>query len=169
MRALRALFEQWYPRLVRHLHARLGDADQAEDIAQEAFVRLVDAAPRNPGAWLFTVAENLARDHARVARGRATHLTLIGGEMGGACDPGPERPLLDAEEAARVRQALAALPERDRALLLLHQNGVRYRAIADELNVAPSSVGSLLTRAQRRLAQSYTALEGPADARHASR
>jgi len=155
---LRPFFEQWYPRLVRVLRARLGDADQAEDIAQEAFVRLLDARPQDPKAWLFAVASNLATDHTRVARGRARHLALISDELGGRAASEPEDTLLHAEEMERVRQALAALPERDRTLLLLHHEGFRYREIAEQLGLAAASVGSLLTRAQRRFARSYETL-----------
>lgn len=167
MRALRSVFEHSYPRLVQYLSVRLGDADQAEDVAQEAFIRLMSASPRDPVGWLFTVAGHLASDHARVARGRARRLALIGDELGDARDSGPELSLLRAEEAEQVRRALAAIPERDSRLLMLHHAGVRYRDIARELGLAPSSVGSLLTRAQRQFVRSYEALEG-SDVRHAS-
>lgn len=166
--SLRQFFDEWYPRLVRYLRLRMADPDHAEDIAQEAFVRLLDHAPRDPVAWLFTVAANLATDHARVARGRARHLSLIRAERAADADPGPEVPLLRAEEVGRVRRALAALPERDRELLLLHHGGWRYRDIAARLGVAPSSVGSLLTRAQRRFASSITTMDLPDEDRQAS-
>ena len=73
----RSFFDEWYPRLVLYLRARLGDQDNAEDIAQEAFVRLLDNTPRDAVGWLFAVASNLAIDHQRLANGRARHLTLI--------------------------------------------------------------------------------------------
>jgi RNA polymerase sigma-70 factor (ECF subfamily) len=164
----RSVFETWYPRLVRRLALRLGDTDQAEDLAQEAFVRLLSAAPRDPVAWLFTVGANLAADHARVAQGRARHLALIGGELRRGGEDDPEAALLQAEAMARVRRALAGLPERDRTLLLLHHDGVRYRDIARHTGVAPSSVGSLLTRAQRRFVKCYESLGENGDAREAS-
>ena len=167
MLGVRSLFDRWYPPLVRFLFARVGDVDLAEDIAQEAFVRLIERSPREPKAWLFTVAANLATDHSRLARGRAQHLALVAGESPiGEEDPAAE--LLRAEETSRVRQALAALSERDRSLLLLHHDGFSYAEIARQLGVAASSVGPLLTRAQRRLTASYQQMEG-GDARHASR
>ena len=61
------LFERHYPSLVWYLHGRLGDRDLAEDLAQEAFVRLLDKPPRAPDAWLYVVAGNLARDAQRSA------------------------------------------------------------------------------------------------------
>ncbi len=167
MLAVRPFFDRWYPPLVRFLFARVGDADLAEDIAQEAFVRLLEREPRDPKAWLFTVAANLATDHSRVARGRARHLALVAGEApAGGEDPAAE--LLRAEASARVRHALAALSERDRSLLLLHHEGFSYAEVARQLGIAASSVGPLLTRAQRRLTASYQEMEG-GNARHASR
>lgn len=160
---LRPFFEEWYPRLVRSLRARINDPDQAEDIAQEAFVRLLDHNPRDPAAWLFTVAGNLATDQARIARGRARHLSVIRAEGATETDPGPEPPLLHAEAVSQVKGALAELSERDRELLLLHHEGWRYRDIAQRLGVAPSSIGSLLTRAQRRFAATLTTVVNHAD------
>ena len=157
---MRTFFERWYPRLVRFLYARTGDADQAEDLAQEAFLRLLERRPRDPGAWLFTVAGNLLRDEVRLARGRARRLTLVRLERELDGDPGPEPELLRAEEAAGVRRALADLPERDRTRLLLHHEGFRYREIAQQLGLAPTSIGPLLTRAQRRFLESYLVTGG---------
>lgn len=154
-RILRPFFEEWYPRLVRYLRARMGDEDQAEDIAQEAFVRLLDQDPRDPAAWLFTVAANLAVDHSRVAGGRARHLSLIRADSAGSVDQGPEESLLRNERVACIRRALAALSDRDRDLLLLRHDGWCYSDIATKLGIAPSSVGSLLTRAQRRFASTF--------------
>src|SRR5580692_9519630 len=61
------LFETWYPRLVRSARKRLGSADDAEDVAQEAFVRLLGEEPHDSPAWLFTVAGRLAIDHRRAS------------------------------------------------------------------------------------------------------
>lgn len=154
---MRSFFEQWYPRLVHFVYVRLGDADQAEDLAQEAFVRLVRNRPRHPAAWLFRVAENLIRDEVRLARGRARHLTLIQVEQSQENDPGPEQELLRRDDVAHVRRVLDSLPTRDRTLLLLHYEGLRYREIAQQLGLAPASIGSLLTRAERRFLKSYGA------------
>ena len=84
-RTFRPFFEKWYPRLVRYLRARMGDEDQAEDIAQEAFVRLLDQAPRDPAAWLFTVAANLA---AKVPVGGVEHTSHHGWPPKESCSAG---------------------------------------------------------------------------------
>jgi len=74
---IRALFERHYPSLVWYLHGRLGDRDLAEDLAQEAFVRLIDKPPRAPDSWLYVVAGNLARDAQRGELRRSRHLAVV--------------------------------------------------------------------------------------------
>lgn len=170
-----SLFDRWHRPLLRFLRTRVRDGAAAEDIAQDAFVRLLDQPParrpRDARAWLFAVAANLAADHARRAQGRERRLALVRAEAAGAgpaaggSDPHAE--LLRAEEAALVRAALAALSDRDRTLLTLHNDGYAYAEIAAALGVAPGSVGPLLARAQRRFVRTFTLMEG-SDARHAS-
>ena len=72
-----SLFQKLYPSLFRYLHRLTGDADIAEDIAQEAFVRLLkQSLPEDEvRPWLFTVAMNLVRDHARKVERRQRLLT----------------------------------------------------------------------------------------------
>ena len=175
MPSVRSVFDQWYPALVRSLRRRIGDADLAEDIAQEAFVRLLDHRPANPRAWLFTVAVNLVADHARSASGRARRLALVGPDAAraDARDDAPDAALARADLVGEVRATLAHLSERDRTLLLLHHGGYSYAEVAARLGVAASSVGPLVTRAQRRFARAHAhpttlAPEGPDAVEHAS-
>jgi RNA polymerase sigma-70 factor (ECF subfamily) len=162
---MRAFFDTWYPRLVRYLCARVGDVDQAEDLAQEAFVRMLQHRPKEPRAWLFAVAENLARDEARLARGRVRRLQLLQVERETEVDPVGEASSAERDDADGVRRALDLLPERDRRILLLHHAGFRYREISREVGVAVGSVGPLLTRAQRRFLSAYGELHEPEDRR----
>jgi RNA polymerase sigma-70 factor, ECF subfamily len=161
---LERLFEEWYGRLVAAVRRRFGDGgdvDDAEDVAQEAFVRLLDEQPpENARAWLFTVAARLATDRHRAAA-RRRRITLHRGDgldfggspsrVGDSADEAVER----AETVAGVRAVLALLAERERQLLLLHHAGFSYREVAAQLGVAPASVGSLLTRAHRRFVSVY--------------
>lgn len=152
---IRQLFERHYPSLVWYLHGRLGDRDLAEDLAQEAFVRLIDKPPRTPDSWLYVVAGNLARDAQRGELRRARHLALVeAGEDGvaEAADPAPgaDTTLCAAEESTLVRETLALLPERDAALLVMRADDVSYKEIASAIGVSRTSVGPLLARAQQR-------------------
>jgi RNA polymerase sigma-70 factor, ECF subfamily len=151
---IRRLFERHYPGLVWYLHGRLGDRDLAEDLAQEAFVRLLDKPPREPDAWLYVVAGNLARDAQRSAGRRARHLSIMDEpeQLADAADPAPgaDAAMCTAEESALVQDTLAMLPERDAALLVMRADDVSYREIAAAIGVAPTSIGPLLARAQQR-------------------
>ena len=139
---------------------RTGNRDDAEDAAQEAFVRLLDADPRNPRAWLYTVASNLVRDRSR-RTSRLASLSRAHGLADASADP--EVDLMRAERRRSVQVVLAMLPPRDRHLLLLHHGGASYREIAQTLSVAPGSVGSLLTRAHRRFLICYEGRYDQAD------
>lgn len=151
------LFEQLYPPLLRYLRRLTGDADAAEDAAQEAFVRLTEQSlPEGEvRPWLFTVATNLVRDRAR-KEGRHRRLQPHVPES-----RGPELPdvaLARRERVGQVRRALAELPERDRTMLLMREEGFKYDEIARAVDVAAGSVGTLLARASRRFAETYTAM-----------
>lgn len=155
-----AVFARVYPQLYRYLHRLTGNPDAAADAAQESFLRLLarplpeDEARR----WLFTVATNLVRDDARVARNRERLLAAEPVRPGGFAQPDElaER----RERIARVQQALACIPERDRTILLMKQEGFRYDEIAEVVGVAPGSVGTLLARATRRFAEVFCGEEG---------
>src|SRR5690606_12884393 len=137
-----------------------GDADTADDIAQEAFVRLLrQSLPEDEvRPWLFTVATNLVRDGVRKA-GRRQRL-LAAENFVPATVPGPDEETDRAERVEAVRRALARIPLRDRQLLLMREEGFTYEEMARAAGVAPGSVGTLLGRALKRFMQVYQAQEG---------
>ncbi|HEX6037365.1 sigma-70 family RNA polymerase sigma factor [Longimicrobium sp.] len=150
-----ALFRDVYPSLFRYLHRLTGDHDAAEDIAQESFVRLLGRAlPENEARlWLFTVATNLFRDGARTSRRRERLLSATPWKPSAL--PAPDESLERDRKVAAVRKALEQLPERDRQMLLMREEGFRYDEIAQVAAVAPGSVGTLLARATRRFLAVY--------------
>jgi RNA polymerase sigma-70 factor, ECF subfamily len=156
------LFITYHATLVRYLTRRLGDRDWAEEVAQETFVRaLRQEQIVNERAWVFAVAHNLVRDGARRDARNRRHLELMAQEARDEQDlvvPEEEQTLERAEQLAMARKALAALTERDRQALLLKEEGLDYQEIADVLQIEKSSVGTTLSRARRRLAESYEAL-----------
>jgi RNA polymerase sigma-70 factor (ECF subfamily) len=148
-----SLFDAVYPSLFRYCNRLTGDPDQAEDLAQEAFFRLLDRGAEGTEAglrsWLFSVATNLVRDRART---RETRRRILSAFPPPRDDPGPERDLARAETIQRVRTALKALSQRDREMLLLRQEGFSYREIAEVAGVSDRSVGTILARALQRFA-----------------
>ncbi len=152
------LFRTYHATLVRYLTRRLGDRDWAEEVAQETFVRaLRQAHIENERSWLFAVATNLVRDEARKDARRRRHLELLAAEQRDAHDEGPDVSMERALDAADARRALETLAERDRQALLLKEEGLDYTEIAEILGIAAGSVGTTLSRARRRLAESFEA------------
>lgn len=163
---LDTLFDRVYPALFRYCHRLTGDPDAADDAAQEAFVRLVEreveGEPAQLRVWLFKVATHVIRDRYRVAKNRERLLEIH--PVRPSADPLPDRRAERAETVAAVRRALDRLSERDRMLLLMREEGFSYREMARAADVAPGSVGTLLARAQKRLAEAYGGEHGDDDA-----
>lgn len=155
------VYRSHYQALVRFLYRKVWDEDRARDLAQETFARVLGNDPDNPRAWIFQVAANLARDEARLVIRRKRHLALLKVEDSTADDPGarPDAELARREEADQVRQALEALGERDREVLLLWDAGLSYDEIGARVGLARGAVGTTLARAKERLVDAHGALE----------
>ena len=154
------LFREYHATLVRYLTRRLGDRDWAEEVAQETFVRaLRQDTIVNERSWVFAVAHNLVRDGARRDARNRRHLELLAAEARDEAEPSPDLTLERAQDAAMARKALDALGERDRQALLLKEEGLDYGEIAGILEIEKSSVGTTLSRARKRLAEAYEALD----------
>ena len=160
------LFRTYNEQLVRYLTRRLGDRDWAEEVAQETFVRaLRQETIVNERAWLFAVATNLVRDEARKDARRRRHLSLLAEEAKDEVVESEQTSLERAQETALARKAIEALEERDRLALLMREEGLDYSEIAEALELSPGSVGTTLSRARRRLVESYEELQRDRDAR----
>lgn len=141
--------------LVRLLYRRTGDRDHAEDLAQEVFVRAMEAPPQNPKPWLFAVALNLVRDDGRRSVRQGRKLELLRGELGDAAAPPADAEHERSEKIDSVRAALATLSENDREALLLKAEGFNYEEIASALGLSQGAIGTTLARARRRLVEAY--------------
>jgi RNA polymerase sigma-70 factor (ECF subfamily) len=153
----RATFQE----LVRYLHRKVWDEERARDLAQETFVRALRTADvREPRAFLFRVATNLATDEARTVLRRKRHLALLKNETPAVGRPSdPEGEVLDKERWSQVRKALSRLNERDRDVLLMWDSGLSYREIAAVMELSPGAVGTTLARARRRLVEAHGEME----------
>lgn len=130
-----------------------GDAASAEDVVQEAWLRLSHGPPDNritaPGGYVRRVVRNLALDEYR-HRCRRERLTTLDppGDVhevpAGAADA--EQAMIASQELAIVREALAAMPPRMRRAVELHRlSGATLRKIADELAVSVTTAHTLVT------------------------
>lgn len=154
--SIEQLFAEFHEPLVRMLYRRTGDRDRAEDLAQEVFTRALITPPDNPRPWLFAVALNLVRDDGRRAVRQGRRLQLFKAESPAAArDPAD---LYDeGERVARAREALSALREVDREVLLLKAEGFNYDEIAAATGLAKGAIGTTIARARRRLVEAYHA------------
>jgi len=165
--AARALLERLGPRVLALATRMLGDPHEAEDVTQEAMLRLWRQAARwVPGearvsTWLIRVALNLATD--RLRRRRGVPLDTAFGAGGEPADgrPGPEAEMRAEERAAALRAALADLPERQaQAVALRHLEGLSNPEIADVMAVSVEAVESLTSRGRRALAARLASRRG---------
>ena len=140
---------------VYHYLLRLGlSPAEAQEGAQEVFLRLYSElvrgeSIRNPRAWVFRVAHNLAMGHNAGDTWKpleaATEAALADGS------PGPERSAILRQRNARLSQALTELSPQQRKCLYLRAEGLRYREIADAAGIGISTVSEFISRAIARL------------------
>jgi len=152
------IVQRHYGAIFGFLYRFCGRRDMAEDLTQEAFLKLWASPPPAldlDGArrWLLTVARNLAISHFRrpmVARG--VDWETCPEPADGA--PGPAEAGMANERADHVRRAVAALPRVLREAILLREfEGLDYAAMAEILNVPIGTVRSRLARARSALAE----------------
>jgi RNA polymerase sigma-70 factor, ECF subfamily len=147
---------------VYNLLVRLvGDPAEAEDLAQEAFLRLHDHPPKestgwNPGGWLYRVATHLGLDSIRGWKRRERY-ELDAGKDALDHSPtfSPAEILMRKEERRHVRQVLSEMSPRAAQLLVLRYSGLSYQEIAAVSGVAPTSIGTLLLRAEKEFERRY--------------
>jgi RNA polymerase sigma-70 factor (ECF subfamily) len=177
--AFEELVEKYQHRLVAVLHHLVGNAEEAEDLAQEVFLRIYRArkkyrARAKFSTWLFTIANNLALNSLRSRRRKAS--VPLPSSDSGPLGPRPAEQLVQDrahqpshriqqdELAAIIRRALEDLNERQRVAVLLNKfEEMSYAEIADVMGLTTKAVKSLLSRARtnlREALQSYIYMDG---------
>ncbi len=164
-----SLFQQHWHLVYRATLRILGDPDGAQDLSLEVFWRLYRRLQgdtkvtkiHNLRAWLFRSATNLALNELR-SRKRRAHYETQAGVLAQAEDSAenPIESIERAEKQVRVRRTLAGMKMRDAQLLLLRHTGLSYKEVAQVLDIAPNSVGTLLARAEKVFEERYQELEG---------
>jgi RNA polymerase sigma factor (sigma-70 family) len=148
---LEQVFRATYPRVVAVAARVLGSRDEAEDVAQEAFLAFGrSTVPAGEAArWLSVAAAHTALNHLRSGRRRATREEAAGG--GDAIYPDVADAVVTRDERRRVRAALARLPRRQAVALVLRHSGLSYAEVAAALDLSPGSVGTIVRRAESAL------------------
>ena len=125
-----------YADLVKHLSRRLGGSADAADVVQDTYLRIqnipAETEIRNPRSYLFRMAENVAVDHLRSQATRQRHFPA--GEIEDIEDDqvSAERTVDYRQRLALLQRAVAALPERQRQVFLMHKfDNLSHSQIAD--------------------------------------
>jgi RNA polymerase sigma-70 factor (ECF subfamily) len=159
-----SVFVRYWAHVYRILHRLVVDPAEAEDLALETFVRLYQHSPFEEkdfqmGGWLYRVATNLGLRSIRSFKRREQY-ELAAGKNALEVEPDsrPAEVFARHEEQALARQALAQMNERQSQLLVLRYSGLSYKEIASALDLAPTSIGPLLLRAEREFEACYRAI-----------
>lgn len=152
--AARVLTERLAPRVLAHAQRLLGSRAEAEEVTQDAMLRLWRIAPdwrvdeAAPRTWLYRVTANLCTD--RLRRRRSIPLDAVPEPADGAA--GPTARLQDRARAEALQAALGRLPERQRqAVVLRHLEGLANPEIAAIMGIGVEAVESLTARGKRAL------------------
>ncbi len=170
------LLRKYRTPLVNFLYRMVRDRGTAEDLAQEVFLRVYRARLEYaPSAkfttWMFRIATNLALNALRDGRHRQQEISMDqqadhGDDAAAPWEvadrrPGVEHELIQRDRAAFIRRAIAQLPEKQRAAVLLHKyQELDYDEIARILECSESALKSLLFRAYESLRVQLAPLAG---------
>jgi len=154
------LYDALRPALIAYLVSLGLVREEAEDIIQESFLRLIDRLKKDAGEnllrpWLFRVAHNLAVDQFRSATYRSSVSAVdvdIVGETLSDGKQSPEESAIERQRWVHVRQLMARLTPQQKYAVLLRSEGLRYREIAEVLGISTKRAAELVQRAMMRLA-----------------
>ena len=152
-RVIGSAYERYREPLQRYLVSITRDPAAAEDLTQDAFLRLIGEVragrvPDNPGAWLHRVGHNLAMSRGRrIAVADRRRAELVESNW----TPSPETLSVAGEEQRAVRAALDTLDRCDRVALILSSQGYRGAEIARSIGRSDGATRTLLTRARGKM------------------
>jgi RNA polymerase sigma factor (sigma-70 family) len=156
--AFERFFREEYSTVVRIAFGVVGDAQAAQDVAQDVFIsafrRFPEPAESDQGrpdrarAWVRVAAAHTALNMIRGERRRHRRQQASGVDVPAA---GPEEAVLAQESRAEVRRALSRLPRKAATVLVLRHNGLSYAEVAEAMNVQVGHVGTMLRRAEAAL------------------
>jgi len=168
--AFTTLVGRYQSRVLGLAYRYIGDRGSAEDLAQEAFLRVYKARERyEPRAkfstWLYRIVVNLCLNEIRWRKGRPTMSWAVATETSSNLnvdvtnkdEPEPIETLQDAELAVTIRGIIGTLPENQRIAILLNKyEGLSYQEVADSMDLSVMAVKSLLTRARVSIKEKLT-------------
>lgn len=166
-----AVFLEYYQRVLGVLTRLTGNRAQAEELANDVFWRLSRQPAswlltNNVGAWLYRTATHAGIDALRAANHRRRYEETAA--LSRAHQASPDPPLAEVlreEDRTTVQNVLSRMKPAQAQILLLRSGGCTYRELADALNVAAGSVGTLLNRAEAEFRKRYLKVTGKKEKR----
>jgi RNA polymerase sigma-70 factor (ECF subfamily) len=165
--AFAVLFERYHTRVFAFALRLTGDRQMAEDLAQRAFLNLYKKPPPGTGratfkTLIFTVVRNEGLNELK-RRGRRREATIDGApEVADRRRDGPAAEVAGRDEAARLGEALATLPEDEREIVLLREaEGLTFREVCETTGLTRDTVRWRLTRGMERLRKALGVATGP--------
>lgn len=150
------IYQTYYKVVFKHTAYITGNLQAAEDLTQEAFIKLYGNPPAhdNVGAWLCRVASNLAYNYLRDEKVKKKKEPAVS-EMDVDKVISIEDIAIRNQEVRLTRRILNTLAERDRMCLLLKFSGYKYHEIAEIIGVDKASIGTILARSQAKFMERY--------------
>ncbi len=162
------IIERYKSKVFNLAYGMIGDRSEADDLAQEVFIKAYYALPKFQfrsefGTWLYRIAVNHVRDYLRKNKHRLDELSIdkLGETIPGASDASFEERQLADRRRRLVQTALGRLPEKYRTILALRDmQGMPYEEISRLLAISPGTVDSRLHRARKKLRERLAAVVG---------
>ena len=154
---LQRLSQSYRQPLIAYFQRRVGSRDEAEDLTQEVFLRLVRRLDvetiDNPEAFLFRTAINLLRDRSRRGKTWSSHVVELAHHENTIEEVSPERVLDSRQSLSSVLRALDELDERSRDVFILHRlEGLKHAELAALYGVSVSSIEKYIMKALAHVA-----------------
>ncbi|AKA69586.1 MULTISPECIES: sigma-70 family RNA polymerase sigma factor [Clostridium] len=154
-------YEKYYDTIFKRIFYLTGDIHAAEDLTQEAFMKLYNSPPDhdNIAAWLNKVSTNISYNYIRDKKVHEGKNEMIyKKEIDNVVSI--EEVAINNYEVDLTKKVLNMLSPRDRMCLLLKFSGYKYSEIAEVIGVDKNSVGTLISRAQTKFKENYLNSEG---------
>lgn len=155
---LEVLVERYKLKIINFVYRMVGDLDQAEDIAQEVFIRVYRHRERYQpiakfSTWLYTIAANLAKSELRRRSiFNPISLTRLKGERLSSIKKGPDKALLEKELGQKIQEGIEKLKPKYRVPLILRDiEGLSYVEISQIVDCPLGTVKSRINRARLQL------------------